>query len=146
MSNRSKMRCGGSSPLWYAKSDERDGSIPSIGCTLARGLPCKRTVRFRDSWSYRLSGSHLVVAQLGLYAACPGGEGADLKSVGCKRLAGSNPVRSAIIKTKGELLMITRTIEHYQNRINLLRSRSEVVNEKLIKKLQRKIRHLEAGA
>ena len=42
--------------------------------------------------------------------------------------------------------MITRTIEHYTNRINLLRSRSEVVNEKLIKKLQRKIRHLEAGA
>ena len=42
--------------------------------------------------------------------------------------------------------MITRTIEHYQNRINLLRSRSEVVNEKLIKKLQRKIRQLEAGA
>ena len=26
------------------------------------------------------------------YAVCPGGEGADLKSVGCKRLAGSNPV------------------------------------------------------
>lgn len=42
--------------------------------------------------------------------------------------------------------MITRTIEHYQSRINLLRSRSEVVNEKLIKKLQRKIRQLEAGA
>jgi hypothetical protein len=42
--------------------------------------------------------------------------------------------------------MIARTVEHYQNRINLLRSRSEVVNEKLIKKLQRKIRNLEAGA
>ena len=29
------------------------------------------------------------------YAVCPGGEGADLKSVGCKRLAGSNPVHGA---------------------------------------------------
>jgi hypothetical protein len=38
--------------------------------------------------------------------------------------------------------MITRTIASYENRINLLRSRSEVVNEKLIKKLQRKIRQL----
>ena len=27
---------------------------------------------------------------------CPGGEGADLKSVGCNRLAGSNPVHGAI--------------------------------------------------
>ena len=27
-----------------------------------------------------------------LYAVCPGGEGAVLKTVGCKRLAGSNPV------------------------------------------------------
>lgn len=26
------------------------------------------------------------------YAVCPGGEGAVLKTVGCKRLAGSNPV------------------------------------------------------
>ena len=38
--------------------------------------------------------------------------------------------------------MITRTIASYENRINLLRSRSEVVNDKLIKKLQRKIRQL----
>lgn len=32
------------------------------------------------------------------YAGCPGGEGADLKSVGCKRLAGSNPVPCAKAK------------------------------------------------
>ena len=31
------------------------------------------------------------------YAVCPGGEGADLKSVGCKRLAGSNPVYGAYL-------------------------------------------------
>ena len=36
-----------------------------------------------------------VRAIVGLYAACPGGEGADLKSVGPKGLAGSNPVCSA---------------------------------------------------
>ena len=29
------------------------------------------------------------------YAVCPGGEGAVLKTVGCKRLAGSNPVHGA---------------------------------------------------
>lgn len=29
------------------------------------------------------------------YAVCPGGEGAVLKTVGFKRLAGSNPVHSA---------------------------------------------------
>lgn len=42
--------------------------------------------------------------------------------------------------------MITRTIEHYNNRINLLRSRGETMNEKLIKKLIRKRRKLEEGA
>ena len=41
--------------------------------------------------------------------------------------------------------MITRTIEHYRNRINLLRSRGEVMNEKLVKKLERKIRQLQTG-
>ena len=30
-----------------------------------------------------------------IYAVCPGGEGADLKSVGLKGLAGSNPVHGA---------------------------------------------------
>lgn len=39
--------------------------------------------------------------------------------------------------------MIPHTIESYQNRINLLRSRSEIVNGKLIKKLERKIRNLQ---
>ena len=39
--------------------------------------------------------------------------------------------------------MITHDIAHYQNRINLLRSRGEVMNAKLIKKLERKIRTLE---
>lgn len=29
------------------------------------------------------------------FAVCPGGEGAVLKTVGCKSLAGSNPVHSA---------------------------------------------------
>ena len=42
--------------------------------------------------------------------------------------------------------MITRTIEHYNNRINLLRSRGEVMNMRLIKKLERKVRQIEAGA
>jgi hypothetical protein len=43
--------------------------------------------------------------------------------------------------------MITRTTSHYENRINLLRSRGEVMNAKLIKKLERKIRQLkEEGA
>lgn len=43
--------------------------------------------------------------------------------------------------------MIPHTIETYQNRINLLRSRNEIMNDKLIKKLQRKIRKLqEMGA
>jgi hypothetical protein len=42
--------------------------------------------------------------------------------------------------------MINRTIEHYQNRINLMTARGEVMNSKLIKKLQRKIRELQAGA
>lgn len=42
--------------------------------------------------------------------------------------------------------MINRTIEHYQNRINLMAARGEVMNSKLIKKLQRKIRELQAGA
>lgn len=42
--------------------------------------------------------------------------------------------------------MINRTIEHYQNKINLLRSRGEETNYKLIKKCQRKIRQLQAGA
>ena len=39
--------------------------------------------------------------------------------------------------------MIPRTIESYQNRINLLRSRSETMNEKLIKKIERRIRNLQ---
>ncbi len=44
-------------------------------------------------------------------------------------------------------MMFPHTIESYQNRINLLRSRSEIVNGKLIKKLERKIRKLqEMGA
>ena len=33
------------------------------------------------------------------YAVCPGGEGAVLKTVGCNRLAGSNPVHGAIWET-----------------------------------------------
>lgn len=40
-------------------------------------------------------------------------------------------------------MMFPRTIESYQNRINLLRSRSETVNAKLIKKLERQMRKLQ---
>ena len=40
-------------------------------------------------------------------------------------------------------MMSPRTIESYQNRINLLRARSETMNEKLIKKIERKIRKLQ---
>ena len=43
--------------------------------------------------------------------------------------------------------MIVHDVAHYENRINLLRSRGEVMNAKLIKKLERKIRQLnETGA
>lgn len=38
---------------------------------------------------------------------------------------------------------MNRTILYYQNRINLLLSRNNVNNEKIIKKLKRKIRQLE---
>lgn len=41
--------------------------------------------------------------------------------------------------------MIVHDITHYENRINLLRSRGEVMNAKLIKKLERKIRQLNAA-
>ena len=39
--------------------------------------------------------------------------------------------------------MVIHSIEHYTNRINLLRSRGEVMNSKLIKKLERKVRQLQ---
>lgn len=39
------------------------------------------------------------------YAVCPGGEGAVLKTVGCKRLAGSNPVHGAV--SSSSLLVAT---------------------------------------
>lgn len=42
--------------------------------------------------------------------------------------------------------MFTRSITHYQNRINLLRSRGEEINANLIKKCMRRIRQLEAEA
>lgn len=43
--------------------------------------------------------------------------------------------------------MIIRDILHYENRINLLRARGEIMNAKLIKKMERKIRKLqEMGA
>lgn len=38
--------------------------------------------------------------------------------------------------------MITRTEEHYINRINSLFSRGEIMNEKLIKKAKRNLRKL----
>ena len=39
-----------------------------------------------------------LVAPPDYYAVCPGGEGAVLKTVGLKGLAGSNPVHGAIRK------------------------------------------------
>ena len=44
---------------------------------------------------------------------------------------------------KEENTMAIHTIEHFQNRINLLKSRDEVQNFKLIKKLERQIRKLQ---
>ena len=38
------------------------------------------------------------------YAVCPGGEGAVLKTVGLKGLAGSNPVHGAIYGVIGEVI------------------------------------------
>lgn len=38
------------------------------------------------------------------YAVCPGGEGAVLKTVGCKRLAGSNPVCGVCLKKNRALM------------------------------------------
>jgi hypothetical protein len=40
-------------------------------------------------------------------------------------------------------MMFPRTIESYKNRIDLLRSRGETVNAKLIKKLERQMRKLQ---
>lgn len=40
-------------------------------------------------------------------------------------------------------MMFPKTIESYQNRINMLRSRGETVNAKLIKKLERQMRKLQ---
>ena len=40
--------------------------------------------------------------------------------------------------------MFKRTIEQYQNRINLLRERDSIANEKIIRKLKRKIRALQS--
>jgi hypothetical protein len=40
-------------------------------------------------------------------------------------------------------MMFPKTIESYQNRINLLRSRGETLNAKLIKKLERQMRKLQ---
>lgn len=42
--------------------------------------------------------------------------------------------------------MIIRDALHYENKINLLLSRGEVMNSKLIKKCQRKLRKLQADA
>lgn len=42
--------------------------------------------------------------------------------------------------------MNNRTILHYTNRIALLKSKGEIVNDKLIKKAERKLRKLETDA
>lgn len=46
-------------------------------------------------------------------------------------------------QNKGETIMDIHTVEHFQNRINLLKPRGEVQNSKLIKKLERQIRSLQ---
>ena len=45
-----------------------------------------------------------LVAPPYYYAVCPGGEGAVLKTVGLKGLAGSNPVHGAIYGVIGEVI------------------------------------------
>lgn len=40
--------------------------------------------------------------------------------------------------------MFKRTIEQYQNRIDILRERDSIANEKIIRKLKRKIRALQS--
>ena len=42
--------------------------------------------------------------------------------------------------------MVIRDELHYTNKINLLLARGEVMNDKLIKKCQRRLRKLQAGA
>lgn len=41
--------------------------------------------------------------------------------------------------------MFKRTVEQYQNRIDLLRGRDPIANEKIIRKLKRKIRALQSA-
>ena len=55
-----------------------------------------------------------------LFAVCPGGEGAVLKTVGRKRFVGSNPMHGAIISgsSKKEMLAPWRGVERGNNRVN----------------------------
>ena len=47
------------------------------------------------------------------YAVCPGGAGAALKSVGCKRLAGSNPVHGAVACESLHVALLFLLISQY---------------------------------
>lgn len=55
-----------------------------------------------------------------LFAVCPGGEGAVLKTVGRKRFVGSNPMHGAIISgsSKKEMLAPLGGVERGNNRVN----------------------------
>ena len=50
------------------------------------------------------------------YAVCPGGEEAVLKIVGCKRLAGSNPVHSAVACGSLHVALLFLLISQKNNR------------------------------
>ena len=55
------------------------------------------------TFNQRVTSSNLVRDTID-YAVCPGGEGAVLKTVGLKGLAGSNPVHGAIYGVIGEVI------------------------------------------
>lgn len=78
-----------------------------------------------------------------LYAVCPGGEGAVLKTVGPQGLAGSNPVHGAKLNLRSYFMV--RNALYFENRINLLSGRDRE-NSKIIKKLQRQLRKVKATA
>ena len=72
----------------YERSDE--GSIPS-----SRAIHMEFVVQLAERRSVEPKVESSILSILPIYAVCPGGEGAVLKTVGSKGLAGSNPVRGA---------------------------------------------------
>ena len=70
-----------------------------------------------------------------------------MKTVGCNRLAGSNPVRGAMnYVIKGVYFMSDMSIKklNIENRIELLAGRAGRENGNIIKKLQRQLRKITA--